>query len=444
MQGPHDVGGREDLFGPLDRSEAVFTSHWQSRIDALAQVLFAKQIIGVDEFRRFIEALPEDSYANFHYYGKWAASVLQMLLQKRLLDETVVHEQLYGKSESRQKLEFQPGDKVLVKRFDAESLIRRPHLRTPGYIFGVSGVVDSIAGSFHPPDQVSWNRNLEASVATQTLYRVRFCMGNVWSHAENPDDTLDIEIFEEWLVAIDEQHESAKSQTHSISQQHSHSHDHDHDDEPHDHIHDSRAGTEVTALEREYGASETFSLAVEQEALAECLLSQAIKCGIVTAAELLEKERLRDEASDNPVGPQVVARAWMDPEFKKQLLSNATAALKSIGIDPGVTVVVHENLENVHNLVVCTLCSCYPTAILGRPPAWYKSRSYRARAVIEPRKVISELSGLAIGSDVLVRVHDSSADLRYFVLPRRPAGTEGFTRDELAKMVNRDQMIGLL
>ena len=150
------------------------------------------------------------------------------------------------------------------------------------------------------------------------------------------------------------------------------------------------------------------------------------------------------EARSPADGARVVARAWVDPEFKERLLQDSTAAVKEFGYelphDPVLAVV--ENTEQVHHLVVCTLCSCYPTSLLGRPPDWYKSFAYRSRAVVEPRAVMREF-GLELDEDVVVSVVDSTADLRYLVLPRRPAGTEDMTEKELARLVTRDSMIGV-
>ena len=143
-------------------------------------------------------------------------------------------------------------------------------------------------------------------------------------------------------------------------------------------------------------------------------------------------------------GARIVARAWIDPGYKARLLADATAAIAEAGFagQQGEDMVVLENTPAVHNMVVCTLCSCYPWPVLGLPPVWYKSAPYRARAVIEPRAVLSEL-GLELGADVALRVWDSTAELRYLVLPERPAGTEGWTEEELANIVTRDAMVGV-
>ena len=151
------------------------------------------------------------------------------------------------------------------------------------------------------------------------------------------------------------------------------------------------------------------------------------------------------------IGAKVVARAWIDPEYKKRLLNNGPEAIRELGLfDPqdkqlavlaGTPTIVLENTPTVHNVVVCTLCSCYPWHVLGLPPNWYKTPPYRSRLVIEPRSVLIEF-GLRIPDDVEVRVWDSNNELRYLVLPQRPAGTEGWSEEELAAIVTRDSMIG--
>ena len=150
---------------------------------------------------------------------------------------------------------------------------------------------------------------------------------------------------------------------------------------------------------------------------------------------------------ENRIGPRngakVVARAWTDPEYKKRLLENGTEAIAEFGFSgvQGEDMVVVENTEDVHNIVVCTLCSCYPWPTLGLPPIWFKSAPYRARTVIDPRGVLEEF-GVELSEDIEVRVWDSNAELRYLVLPQRPAGTEGMSEEELAGLVSRDSMIG--
>jgi len=164
---------------------------------------------------------------------------------------------------------------------------------------------------------------------------------------------------------------------------------------------------------------------------------------------VLEREDIRRRidwlVSRSPGGgARLVARAWADPDFKRRLLADARVAALEVGLDPGPSpaVVALENTEQVHHMVVCTLCSCYPKALLGPPPDWYKSLPYRSRAVSDPRGVLGEF-GVELGDEVEVRVVDSTADVRYLVVPRRPEGTESLGEDELASIVTRDSMIGV-
>ena len=194
----------------------------------------------------------------------------------------------------------------------------------------------------------------------------------------------------------------------------SHKHDHDHTEPP--------ADTElrVRALE---------SLLLEK--------------GLIDPAALDELIDTYEHKVGPRNGAQVVAKAWHDPEYKRQLLEDATAAIAELGFSgvQGEDMLVVENTPDVHNVTVCTLCSCYPWPVLGLPPVWYKSAPYRSRIVIDPRGVLAEF-GLNIPESKEVRVWDSSAELRYLVLPERPAGTDGWSEAQLVELVTRDSMIG--
>ena len=171
-----------------------------------------------------------------------------------------------------------------------------------------------------------------------------------------------------------------------------------------------------------------------------------IEKGVLTADEL--RRQVEDMDNRAPArGAQVVARAWVDPAYKARLLADGNSALEEIGLDRGpYKLVVVENTPAdkapVHNVIVCTLCSCYPRWLLGLPPDWYKSRAYRSRVVREPRAVLREF-GLELPEEVVLRVHDSTADMRYLVLPARAAGTDGWSEERLAAIVTRDCMIGV-
>ena len=167
-----------------------------------------------------------------------------------------------------------------------------------------------------------------------------------------------------------------------------------------------------------------------------------IEKGVVTADEV--RAQIENMDSRSPaLGARVVARAWSDPAFKERLLADGSAACEELGVAMAPTrLVVVEDEEKVHNVIVCTLCSCYPRNLLGLPPDWYKARAYRSRVVREPRAVLREF-GTELPDDWRIRVHDSTADMRYMVLPRRPEGTEGWSEAQLAALVTRDCMIGV-
>jgi nitrile hydratase len=163
---------------------------------------------------------------------------------------------------------------------------------------------------------------------------------------------------------------------------------------------------------------------------------------IATAAEIAA-QIARMDARSPALGARVVAKAWTEPDFRRRLLADGSAACRELGIEvDALKLVVVENDARTHNVVVCTLCSCYPRNLLGLPPDWYKSRAYRSRTVREPRRVLAEF-GLTLPDDITVRVHDSTADMRYLVLPQRPMGTAGWAADRLATIVSRDSMIGV-
>jgi nitrile hydratase len=176
--------------------------------------------------------------------------------------------------------------------------------------------------------------------------------------------------------------------------------------------------------------------------LAEAVRELLIEKGVMTADEIRRAVERMDARSPD-LGARMVARAWVDPDYKARMLSNGSAAAEELGIAvDGTRLVVVENTDDIHNVIVCTLCSCYPRTILGLPPDWYKSRNYRSRTVREPRTVLAEF-GTEVAGDVELRVHDSTADMRYLVLPARPADTEGWSEERLARLVTRDSMIGV-
>jgi nitrile hydratase len=211
-------------------------------------------------------------------------------------------------------------------------------------------------------------------------------------------------------------------------------HDHDHDHDDHDHGH----GHPHAPPQRDHDADPAGPYEVLEEAIRTLLIEK----GVLTGQEIATQIDLMDSRSP-ALGAKVVARAWTDPAFKKRLLADTRAALAQLGIDIGTLAEFHtvENTPKVHNVIVCTLCSCYPKMLLGVPPAWYKSLAYRSRTVVDPRGVLAEF-GVELPKGVEVRVHDSTADLRYIVLPMRPKGTRGWSEEQLAGIITRDSMVG--
>ena len=199
--------------------------------------------------------------------------------------------------------------------------------------------------------------------------------------------------------------------------------DHDHHDHDHDHHPEAPSDVEARALALE-------SLLVEK--------------GILTSQEVDRIVSMYEHDIGPMLGARVVARAWIDPDYRQRLLKHGPAAVKELGIvyPEGTRLVVVENRPGAHNVIVCTLCSCYPWPVLGLPPTWYKSPPYRSRMVREPRSVLAEFD-LRLPESVAVNVWDSSSDVRYMVLPERPAGTEGWSEEQLAAIVTRDCMIGV-
>lgn len=214
---------------------------------------------------------------------------------------------------------------------------------------------------------------------------------------------------------------------------------HDHHDHHHDHAHDHPDGT-LSPSGHPYRADDDAPLTYWQQmeiALRELLIEK----GVTTAEEIARQIDAMDARSPSN-GAAVVARAWTDPSFKDRLLQDASAASREMGFDIGpLRLIAVENTAQVHNVIVCTLCSCYPRNLLGLPPDWYKSRAYRSRTVKEPRRVLAEF-GVVLPDSTQVRVHDSTADMRYIVVPARPQGSEGMPLDQLAALVTRDSMIG--
>jgi hypothetical protein len=399
------------------------------------------------------------------------------LLETELLTHAQIQTALFGSgsfeqnASSTESPKFQTGQAVRVSTFDPSTSVawKRPHIRTPGYIYGVAGVIERVCGT-HPDPFLAFG--WEAPLVQ--LYIVRFRQCDIWpeQYDSNADqgtrgggsegkddngDVVEVEIYEHWLQPTEESsgHAYATMQLldHSdsyaegdqdcvLGHAHSHSHDHEHGDRSHD----SRLHVEERAVRLEGPPRPGQEL---HKALLQLLLQEQI----VTSDEMRAMMERLDTAGRRLLGADLVVQAWLDDAFRERLIQDAASAALEIGISasnanaPTVLTVV-PNTPQVHNLIVCTLCSCYPAPLLGLAPSWYKSREYRSRAVREPRRVleqdfgsIPDIYGLA---QKQIRVHDSTADHRYMVLPERPSGTtEDWTAEQLRSIVTRDCMLGV-
>lgn len=465
-QGSHDVGAstnfadvRIDIEGDVDQAK----SYWETATHALMLLLNSKKLMNLHQLRRGVEQLTDRQYAKLGYYDKWALSIHAHLTSSKLLDSVELDRFLGPAPASSHAPHLSVGTKVRVKREDVlATRWRRPHLRVPGYIFGCVGEVVEQCGVFEDPEAAALpTANLTGdhqTVPVQPLYRVRFQHADVVVGAQPSKDTVDVELTENWLTSPEDplhQWQSKGSQfvqadtigcAHHVHDHHHHHHDHHHhhhhaDGTEHDeeeHHHEDRGTVEQRAVDLEGPPS------VYQQ-LSEAMIKLLQAKGIISPAELARFIEFFENADKGVLGgAKLVARAWKDEGFRQLLLSDATAAAEAMGLVsrsaslPLLKCV--ENTDHIHNLIVCTLCSCYPVALLGRSPNWYKSRAYRARAVREPRSVLAEF-GTDIG-ERQIRVHDSTAELRYLVLPQQPPATDSLTEEQLQLLISRDAMIG--
>ncbi|CAM9350335.1 unnamed protein product [Ectocarpus fasciculatus] len=461
--GPHDLGGRGGE-GPacaaIDMAPQPL-QHWEYSIHALLILLSTKSppMLSTDELRRGVEGLEEPAYKSWGYYEKWGASMSKILLERGVISEAELNLELFGSDAHATAATTAPyaeGTVVRVCAEDTRSRWRKPHLRCPGYIFGRVGRIKKYVGDFEDPYFLAFR----GSGPRQHLYSVEFNMSDIWVGLAGADtvrarDTVALDIYHTWLTA---EAEAAGPMMHESSHSdHTHTDDSsgplnapkeaagalhkrqklDHD---HGHVHEERAAVEETALEREGAPS-------PGQEVGEALLRLMYKKNIVTEVAVTKTIQNIDAAGKTMAGADLVAKSWADPAFKARLLSNAPDAALELGIvtsNPNAPTVLRvvENSPAVHNVVVCTLCSCYPTGLLGLSPPWYKSRSYRSRVVKEPRAVLREF-GTVVPTDVTIRVHDSTADCRYLVIPQRPSGTEGWSHEQLKAIVTRDGMVGV-
>jgi nitrile hydratase subunit alpha len=531
--GPHDASvephQEPELTGRLRAEDRDYTQ-WEKQIHAALVLLIKKGLFSADELRAGQEQLESRLYYQLSYYEKWTMSMVLGLVRRGVISRQEL-EQVFLEwklDEPISRRPFKVGDKVTVKPEALWRRWRRPHLRIPGLIHGATGEVTEVVGKFWDPaytafcDHIVGNQAVPAEQKyrdelKQPLYRVRFRMGDVWHYAKdmedqntvNKNDFIFADIFHPWLV-LAEDTEKLKTKPSSIGGA----------ADPNKkffseplkfvnkkdggHYHGSRCMIEAKALKSD---EKTFPL----QPLAEAFLYIITHKKNLVSIDAIRKhvQAMEGGGLEGRIakGQRLVARAWVDPEFKKLLLTDPTAAAKQLGImtsnytpldvtthpsqsrklkskthhhhhdhdhkhdhnhnhdhddeedDDDMKQFGHGHTElrvvadtdYIKNLVTCTLCSCYPASLLGTSPAWYKTRNYRSRSVTDPRGLLRDEFGLDLskmknpeGGEIELHVHDSTAEVRYLVLPQRPkTGTEGWTEEQLQKIVSRDSMIGV-
>ena len=427
----------EELLKPIDRSHEAY-AYWEQQIDAVLSLLRAKGLMSVDVLRKGIESIDQAVYNKLSYYERWAISMAKYCLEAGILTQEDLNKKYGPPLQSTTEQLFQVGDQVRVHHENYATRWLKPHLRTPGYLYDQVGIIERCCGVYPNPEYFAY-KDTDNGTHQQPLYRVRFNQKSIWNDYDGgEDDTIDVEIYQHWLVPASQSNPLAQEDQ---EDEHCHKHDsvHEHKDHDHDHghVHEARAMIEQTAVNRE-------GEPLPAQHLAESLVSALIGTNVITAEQLRKQIETNQMAGVEQRGANIVVEAWLNSDFKERLLKDGTKTIAEfLNIDDMKNdIVVVENTDKIHNLVVCTLCSCYPRQLLGIPPGWYKSRSYRVRAPRHPRSVLKEF-GTTLPDEMKIQVHDSTADLRYLVIPRRPAGTENWSREQLLAIVDRDSMVGV-
>lgn len=437
--------GFKDMDYSLDL-DAKDLQDWELQMHALLVHLCISQLMTTDELRRGVEGLEEEKYIEFSYYGRWAASMAQVLIERNLITHEEFNEELgVEKNDESVEILFKTGDKVKIKKDDGKIRWRKPHIRTPGYVFGMECEVIRCVGSFKDPSLLAFRGQSSliplyiVSIALREVYKSRYYSTD---EGINPLDTIELEVYQNWLEPVQRGDELSDCNTDIklINHDH-HNHDHDHDHD-HGHSHDAREQVELIALVKEGFVDPPDKI------IAESLLRLLQKKGIVTMVCLRTIIDKLENSGRELLGRELVLKAWADHDFKIRLIENACAAAMELGIQTSnpnapTKLVVVENTESIHNVIVCTLCSCYPSSVLGLSPAWYKSNAYRSKMVSQPRTLLQDSFGIVIDQKVKVIIHDSTADCRYLVLPKRPTNYGSLSIDELRHYVTRDRMLGV-
>ena len=418
MNGVHDMGGMHG-FGPIVReeNEPLFHAAWEAHVRAIDGAgAWSRGYFNIDAFRYGIERMAPAHYLRASYYERWLATIELNLIEQGFLTGDELDARIESLAPGIPRPRFRRHDAVSADRAE-RSRPRSPTLHFRAALRGGRrrGDAQRPPARAHPaaalrarqagrhPTPARSRRSFPTPTPTglarqpQPLYAVRFDARELWGESAEPGQTVSPRPVGK-LPGARSRVEHGSGQTDWTRP--------------------------VTARMRTmtYDPEQEPYVALRTKALESLLIEKGL-----LSAEAVDERISEYERDIGPLkGARVVARAWVDPDFKERLLQDG-AAIAELGLPGGGNLVVVENTPTEHHMVVCTLCSCYPWMVLGLPPTWYKSFAYRSRAVIEPRAVLREF-GLELDEGVTVHVHDSSAEVRYMVLPERPAGTEGLTR----------------
>eukprot|EP01083_Nonionella_stella_P065274 170894_1 len=445
--GTHDLGANNDFIDQSLHRDVTSLTYWERKVDAFVILLRKAKVFNVSEMRKQIELIPKKSYLTIAYYEKWIYATTQCLLNKGVINESELiaryrqypqMDQLKSVNSSYHK--YALGESVKVRNVcDATiqyenwrlflGLNEKSHVRAPGYIVDKIGIIESYLGLL-PNDEL---RAFGIKDAKVPIYRVRFKQKDIYSsheHAHN-DDTIDVEIVAHWLQKDGgEEHK-------------------DHDKDGTDHAHEQRALVEQNAVDKEPNLS-------PYELLSDVVISLCCDKQLVTMSQIQDMIQTYDTAQQLNLAPQIVIKAWRDEKWKRKLMNasdngnandiiSETFGVEHMKKDHAFVLKVVENDENTHNVICCTLCSCYPRPLLGLPPHWYKSLRYRSEIISQPRELLKKEFGCDIPENMVLRVHDSTSELRYIVLPHTSQipNYKNMSDDQLAKIITRDMVIGV-
>jgi len=433
---------------PLDESDQGY-QFWERQAHALFVLLASKGHLNVDELRTTVAGLDLDRFATWGYYDKWAAAMATALLDSGILLPNEFDAALgwdsYDAAQMSGDAPYSKGTLVRVRGPLLVSRWRRPHPPARGRFSGTVGVVEGNLGAFADAEF----HGFRGDSSPQRLYRVRFQTSQVCPNCTGLDDTINVDIYESWLEPVPKNEDLIASLRPQSSQRPTKAASKGAASKMPkrrqlrllaqtvaQELHDSGMQQQHQQPTWHQGHQHLTRDEIEQEAadkevpetpgsrIVEALVAVLSAAGVVTQEGLRRAIETIDSVGINASGPTLVARAWIDGEFRRRLLSDASTAAMELGIaatsstsDTVLTVV--ESTKDVHNLVVCTLCSCYPVSLLGLPPPWYKSTEYRSCAIANPRQLLEESFGVLLPEAVHIRVHDSTAHQRYLVLPVR-------------------------